>query len=84
MLNIAIVCIAPWEGTVLRVFSYFALSDHLDCYFSCTFVHIHKAIEGRLLWEEIQGHREARPCALHLLDIAIVRIAPWEGTVIIG
>ena len=36
------------------------------------------------IWEEIQGHREARPCALHLLDIAIVRIAPWEGTVIIG
>ena len=61
-----------------------ASEDSAGPHFPCTFVHVLKAIEGRLLWEEIQGHREARPCALHLLDIAIVRIAPWEGTVIIG
>ena len=50
-------------GTILRAFSCFALNYSLDCYFSCTFVHVLKAIEGRLLWEEIQGCREARPYA---------------------
>ena len=54
---------ARWDGTILRVFSCFALHYRLDCHFSCTFVHVLKAIEGRLLWEEIQGFREARPYA---------------------